>query len=303
MSLTRILREPFPYNYTGTGNIRSAAYFGVFITAFLLLFQPFELDRFDTARLIVIALLYGAVTFACIIICNIIFPRLFPAMFKEAEWTTGKQILFIMLTVLLVGIVNYLVSPLLVNTKLNLYYAFWFQGITLAIASLPVSLYILFRQNRLLKKFSEEARLLESKLEQKKKEFPEKPEPVNTREQNKLTLTSDYQDENISLWPHELYLVESASNYIKIYHKQNDKLVYTIIRSTVKKTEELLHPYLNFFKCHRSYIINLDKVEHVNGNAQGFKVKIENHETLIPVSRNLNTEFSDKLLAVQQSKG
>lgn len=302
MSLTKILREPFPYNYSGTGNIRSAAYFGVFITAFLLLFQPFELNRFDTASLIVIAFLYGSVTFSCIFICNIIFPRLFPAIFKEAEWTTGKQILFIMLTVLLVGIVNYLVSPLLVNTKLNLYYAIWFQGITLAIASLPVSLYILFRQNRLLKKFSEEARLLESKLEQKKKEFPEKPAPVNIQEQNKLTLASYYQDEKISLWPHELYLVESASNYIKIYHKQNDKLVYTIIRSTIKKTEQSLLPYLFFFKCHRSYIINLDKVEHVEGNAQGFKVKIEKHETLIPVSRNLNTEFSDKLLAVQQNK-
>jgi hypothetical protein len=301
MSLLRILKEPFPYNGSGGNNLRSAGYFGGFITAFLLLFKPFELDKFGSGQLLIIAVIYGAVTFSCIVICNIIFPRLFPAAFKESGWTTGKQILFIMATVLLVGIANYIVSPVLVDTKLNLYYAFWFQGITLAIALLPVSLFILFRQNRLLKKFSEEAHEIESKLEDKKKAVPVTG-LINEREQNKLILTGNYQDEKISLWPHELYLVESASNYIKVYHLQKEKLVYTIIRSTMKRTEELLNPYLNFFKCHRSYIINLDKVEHVEGNAQGYKVKIENHDSMIPVSRNLNAEFSDKLLAVQQSK-
>jgi LytTr DNA-binding domain len=301
MSLIRILGEPFPFNYSRSNNLRSAGYFGGFITAFLLLFKPFDLDQFGTMQLVIIAFTYGAVTFSCIIICNILFPRLFPAAFKESEWTTGKQILFIMVTVLLVGIVNYLISPALVDTELNLYYAFWFQGITLTIALLPVTLYILFRQNRLLKKFTEEARNIESKLEDKKKVIRES-ESINEREQSKITLAGDYQDEKISLWPHELYMVESASNYIKVYHLQKDKLVYTIIRSTMKKTEEMLAPYIIFLKCHRSYIINLDKVEHVAGNAQGYKIKIENHDSLIPVSRSLNTEFSDKLLAVQQSK-
>jgi hypothetical protein len=35
----------------------------------------------------------------------------------------------------------------------------------------------------------------------------------------------------------------------------------------------------------------------VEGNAQGYKIKIDGHDELIPVSRNLNNEFSDKLLA------
>jgi LytTr DNA-binding domain len=301
MSLVRILKEPFPFNSTGAHHFRAAAYFGGFITAFLLLFKPFELDTFSTRQLLVIAFTYGAVTFSCIVLCNFILPRLFPAAFNEFGWTTGKQILFIMATVFLVGFVNYLISPALVDTRLNVYYAFWFQGITLAVALLPVSLYILFRQNRLLKKFSEEARTIESRLEDKKKVIP-RSELIPEEEKRKITLASDYQDEKISLWPNELYLVESASNYIKAYHFQNGKLVYTIIRSTMKKTEDLLNPYINFFKCHRSYIINLDKVVQVSGNAQGYKVKIENHDALIPVSRNLNTEFSDKLLAVQQRK-
>ena len=54
-----------------------------------------------------------------------------------------------------------------------------------------------------------------------------------------------------------------------------------------------------FFRCHRAYIINLDKVEQVEGNAQGYKLKVRGTEERVPVSRSLNKEFSDRLLSVR----
>ena len=74
-----------------------------------------------------------------------------------------------------------------------------------------------------------------------------------------------------------------------------------ILRSTLKKAEETLRPFPCFFKSHRAYIINLDKVIHVQGNAQGYKIRLQELEELVPVSRNMNTEFSDKLLAWRTS--
>ena len=71
----------------------------------------------------------------------------------------------------------------------------------------------------------------------------------------------------------------------------------------MKKAEEALEIWRCFFRCHRAYIINLDKVEHVEGNAQGYKVRLINTEESIPVSRNLNNEFSDKLLAIRSNAG
>ena len=76
---------------------------------------------------------------------------------------------------------------------------------------------------------------------------------------------------------------------------------YLILRSTLKKAEETLRPFPCFFKSHRAYIINLDKVIHVQGNAQGYKIRLQELEELVPVSRNMNTEFSDKLLAWRTS--
>src|SRR5688572_17830824 len=115
-----------------------------------------------------------------------------------------------------------------------------------------------------------------------------------------IILTGDYQHEKVEVNTGNLHLVASANNYIKVYHENKGTLSYSIIRSTLKKTEETLVDHSNFFKCHRAYIINLDKVIHVEGNAQGYKIRIQGHEDLIPVSRNLNSEFSDKLLAYRK---
>ena len=300
MSLLQSLKQPFPYDPCTRNKVGMAAFFGVFIFIFLMIFKPFELDQFDTQRLLFIAFVYGAITFACVLTATSLLPLIFPQTFNENSWTTGKQIIFTAGVIFLVGIVNYLVSPLLVDTRLTLRDAVWFQGITLAIGILPVSIFILLRQNRLLKKFREDAALLEKKLQEKHEEKKMKiaPEPGLS---NRVSLAGDYQDERLELFVDDIHLITSASNYIKIFHLQKEKLVYSVIRSTLKKTEEIIFPYSNLFKCHRAYIINLDKVMHVEGNAQGYKLKIDNYEELIPVSRNLSTEFSDKLLAFRKS--
>jgi DNA-binding LytR/AlgR family response regulator len=65
---------------------------------------------------------------------------------------------------------------------------------------------------------------------------------------------------------------------------------------------EIVNPYSSFFRCHRAFIVNLDKIEQVEGNAQGYKIKLQGAENLIPVSRNLNREFSDRLLAFRKQQ-
>jgi hypothetical protein len=301
MSIIQKLRQPFPYNASLLSKLGMAAFFGIFIFGFLMIFQPFELDHYPLQRLTLIALGYGLITFSCVFLSTAIFPICLPGSFSESVWTTGKQILFTAGVISLVGLVNYLFSPLLVDSKLDLYNLVWFQGITLAIGVLPVSLFILLRQNTLLKKFSSQAEIIEKKL-QERNGVDDNSRAIEVRPvSNKIILLGDYQNEKVELYPDDLYVVTSASNYIKVFHLQKDQLVYSIIRSTLKKAEDVLLVHPNFFKCHRAYIINLDKVAHIEGNAQGYKVRVDGYEELIPVSRNLNGEFSDKLLAFRNA--
>lgn len=61
-----------------------------------------------------------------------------------------------------------------------------------------------------------------------------------------------------------------------------------MLRSTLRRMEDALASWPQFFRCHRTYLVNLDKVAHVSGNAQGYRLHLEGLDDTIPVSRNLN---------------
>lgn len=315
-----IFKQSFPFTSSWKSQLKTALGFGLFVLIFLLVFKPFGLDGLPMNWLLVVSISYGSITFTCIFLTLLILPFFFPSFFNEDKWTTGKQIVHTVAVIVLVGVVNYLVSPFLVDTNYSLRDMLWFQGITLAIALLPVSIFTLWKQNNLLKKFEQQAVVLEKKLKEKL-EADKKQEPVDLQPEKKtelpsIELTGDYQGEKIVLYPDDLYFITAANNYIKVYFTKNGHLPgkdkneivqgkpsYSIIRMTMKKAEEALEGWPGFFRCHRAYIINLDKVAHVEGNAQGYKIRLTNTEESIPVSRNLNNEFSDKLLAIRNNAG
>lgn len=297
MNVFDVLNQPCYYNDSWGKRLRTAAFFGIFVFLFLYLFQPFHLNELSDRRLLFIVGVFGGITFTSVLLSHVLLPPLFPSFFNEKEWTTGRQILITLIVVMFVGLANYVFALLLFNGRLNWKDALWYQGVTLAIAALPVVIYLLIRQNILLRKFSEQAQDLEKKLQEKQEKKTEVDIQPMIVVEGMIELKGDYQNEQLRLMPDDVCLVVAASNYIKIYHQQNGKIIYSILRSTLKKAEESLMQHSCFFKCHRAFIINLDKVLHIEGNAQGYKLRIDGYDEPVPVSRNLNSEFSDKLLA------
>jgi hypothetical protein len=295
-----IFRQPFPHNTSWQSGLKTAIGFGAFITVFLLVFRPFELDKVSTVLLVKSSIIFGLVTFCCIFASSFFLNLFFPQIFTEEKWTTGKQIIHMGAIVILVGLVNYLLSPLLFDTELTWKKAFYYQGIALAVGLLPIVIYTLYVQNHGLHQFKQEAALIQKKLEQKKiSELPET-QITASAPNAEIIFEADNQAEKKTINVNQLYYIEAASNYIKLFFVQKEKLTYSIVRMTMKKAAETVSPYPFFFRCHRAYIVNLDKIEQVDGNAQGYKIKLQGSEDLIPVSRNLNSEFSDRLLAFRK---
>src|SRR5688572_22272421 len=159
-----IFRQPFPA-HTLAGSIRMAAVLGLLVAAILLVFQPFGLQEMaDGFAKILYLLGYGLVTFACISLSSIILSKLFPGWFKAGSWTIGKEILITLFNFLLIGFGNTLHSFVIFNQPISLPYLLWFEGITLAVGILPVSLIVLFRYSRLLSRNLNLAREMNSEL-------------------------------------------------------------------------------------------------------------------------------------------
>ncbi|MBO9635056.1 MAG: LytTR family transcriptional regulator [Chitinophagaceae bacterium] len=290
------LRQPFPNDISLSYSIRLSTSFAVFISLFLIIFRPFDMDSLPRQTIIISSLILGLVTFSCIFLCDFLLPRIFPDFFKEDKWTTGKQILDVLFVLLVIGSVNFLLFPKLFGGALNWDNFLHVQGLTIVVGILPISIFTLLKQNVWLRQFKKEAALLQDKLQEKKQtELPTSPASQHPT----ISFTGENNNEKFMVEDHQLIYIESASNYVKLFFEKNGRVNYTIIRSTMKKVEEILQGHAMFFRCHRTYIVNLDKVEAVEGNAQGYKLKITGSEERLPVSRNLNKEFSDRLLAVR----
>lgn len=62
---------------------------------------------------------------------------------------------------------------------------------------------------------------------------------------------------------------------------------------TLKEFEEQLKAFSFVFKVHRSYIVNLQAIESISGNAQGYVLCIKHFsEGSIPVSRSTIEAFN-----------
>ena len=79
--------------------------------------------------------------------------------------------------------------------------------------------------------------------------------------------------------PADIILCESDNNYTTVFVKGRKKL----ISKTLKEFEELLVPF-NFYRCHQSYLINIDHISEYMRNDGGYLVM--SNDMKVAVSRN-----------------
>ncbi|MGQ8337516.1 LytTR family DNA-binding domain-containing protein [Sunxiuqinia sp. A32] len=86
-----------------------------------------------------------------------------------------------------------------------------------------------------------------------------------------------------------LYL-ESADNYVVIYYKSDERLAKQMLRNSMKNIESFL-TNSNFKRCHRSFMVNLQKIEFIEFEKSTCRIKLFGLENFIPVSRKFFPEF------------
>ena len=285
-----IFNRPFPLDNPSRQSFRYAFYAAVCVFLILVLLQPFGFDELKSPTLFFHAILYALVTFICASANTFLLPWLFSTVYQEDTWTVGKECLHMCWQLISIAIGNWLLTHFLYKNNLNWHNLFSFLWITLVVGIFPLWLSILLKQQRLLKKYQAGATLLEAHLTQ----------PVNASQAlpsapEHIIFTSENGKEQFVVLPREIRYITAADNYVRIYFIKDDQPATHLLRNTLRKAEDVLSPFPQFFRCHRTYIVNLKTVQHVSGNAQGYKLHLQGVSAIIPVSRNLNTQLT-KLL-------
>lgn len=303
--MVELFRQPYPINDSLPWHLRKAALIGLFVGLFLLVFQPFGLNEWQTPDKALKLLGFGAVTFFITAFNLTVWARLLPQFFAEANWTVGREITFTTANILLIAIANrFYLGWLLEHIE---YSGLGWPGmilVTFLVGLFPVTGLVLFRYITRLRKYSRQA----SELlvpEQSPVNFPAASESVPPSEKpvdSAVTLVADNEKDTLTLVSSDLLFIESSDNYCTVVYLKNNQPVKPLLRSSLSRLESQIveqpGPRTHIVRCHRSYMVNLSRVERVTGNAQGYKLHLQDGQFIIPVARKYNDTLVAELKAL-----
>lgn len=109
---------------------------------------------------------------------------------------------------------------------------------------------------------------------------------VEVAKKNLVAFPDEKGELKISIMLENLLYVDSADNYATIHYLNKSKLSHYLIRNSLKWMEENLTKDSPLVRCHRSYIVNLDKVKVLRKTKEGIFLELDTDSTPdIPVSK------------------
>ena len=120
-------------------------------------------------------------------------------------------------------------------------------------------------------------------------------EPVRPDSQKqKITLFDNSGTLKLSLNPENLYYIESDDNYIKVWYTDSKgDLKQYMLRCRLKTVEESFKGS-SLVRCHRKYIVNLNKVSMLRKESDGYVLDLAN-EDIPPIS--VTKTYTDAILS------
>ena len=277
------LNRPYPFSFQPSRRIKQIVPIGLCVFLFLILFKPFGLGN-NPDYILFSAYMTTSGGFAGLV-TTVLIPLISPGYFNEDKWTIKRNLVWAVCINLIFANIMFLALNIFLIYKYNNFqelsfknYLWWaylqlLLGVPLGIIDNLVNQYYL------LKKHLKIAANINNSLELKNESIP----------QSQLEFEVDkFTKVNIDI--HNLVFVEALGNYLNVTYVNNGVKKITI-RETINNIEQKISSTNIIYKPHRSYLVNLQYIHHITGDAQGLKVHFEVVDNVIPVSRNKMKEF------------
>lgn len=102
-------------------------------------------------------------------------------------------------------------------------------------------------------------------------------------------------DLKLSVMIDNLLYIESADNYANICYLNKSDISHFLLRNSLKRIEEQYSAETPLTRCHRSYIVNMDRVKILKKIKGGIVIELDSERTTdIPVSKTYYDSFMKK---------
>lgn len=103
----------------------------------------------------------------------------------------------------------------------------------------------------------------------------------------------------ISIKAEDIIYLEAADNYVTIYYFNGAKMSKYLVRNTIKNLEIKLQSY-NIVRCHRSFMVNFNRVRVMKRDKDGLVLELEAEPTInLPVSKTYLSTVTEAFSVTQ----
>ncbi len=267
--------------------------FSSLVFLLLILFQPFEYRSYTFFRTLGDSLLSAFLVLIATLLTRVVIPYLFHKQWQKENRefiNSSIEVIFDMILFLTLSFFINLSNGGFINQNyvtwlgLSLKYILIFEVLFIPLLLFVKYYYFLGRpiKNKEDSFFSKQS--LETSFKSTSK---------------KICFTSKTEQKCIEILPQDLIMIKSWGNYMEVFYMKDHEVVFSLLRSTLTNINDTIKEYPFLFQCHRSYVININKVLAVKGNVRGYQLTIEGVSAKIPVSRSRVSLFD---LVLTQNK-
>lgn len=262
-------------------SIRSAALAGGIVAAFLLVFQPFQIEVNSWFSFWAITG-FGAVTFLMSLLVELLLRRFIMEYFKgnlAFGFMYAANISFIAIGNLLYSIVMF------DNSNAHfLELLFWALVYTALVGLIPLTFFFILhfwkKHEAAQQKIAEQAEIIE----------------VAEKSKGVLALEGDGRGEILKLNGDQILYLQAQDNYVIIQYLDNHLLKNHLLRASLSKLEKQLAG-TTIKRCHRSFLVNMDKVKTIRKGSNNLQLLLNDTSDAIPVSQKYADEIKTTFLS------
>lgn len=267
MKYMNLLKKDYPFQLI---KLKDALFVSLSIMVILLLLRPFNLYKYD-GNIWLLAFGYAAVTFSSMLLINPVkigCHKLFPF------WNIGLELLLTAFIIFFISIANYFYTYLTFSSMALSPSSFmhWIF-ITFSVGLFP-SLFMVYHQYNRFRIKADRSSVLN-----------EKEEISNIINFGKYSSKNDFQIEQ-----NEFLYAEVQCNKVYVHFVRSHEVHTWELKTTFKNISDSICNH-HIIQCHRSFIINIDMVEKIVGNSNGYKLKLRCVNEQIPVSRKYTSSM------------
>ncbi len=270
------LNQPYPEDKGVKSYLLGCFWIAVFIGLFLYIFAPFGMNKAGEMKAYY-SFMFGLITFVVSFGFDLSVRYVLGIHRDTERWVFWKWMVHVLIIMILISAANYVYMWIEFDLDLSLGGFGYALMVTFLVGIIPVFFVGLLNSQRATLKNQKVAQTLNYTLQA----------PTG----NKVNLAALDSKESFELDPARILFIEAMQNYIVVHYDNGESPDQKIIRNTLGAVENVLQGS-SLQRSHRSYLVNRNRIEHVEGNAQGLRLTLSGaaHKQ-IPVSRKYIPNF------------